>query len=448
MRMPWREGVAVAAVLLLIVGVTAMEIGVFLPVVLLAFAYVFWSYPRPLVAVPTIVLMNAYVIEQSVGISPLEVAVGLYMYGYLGYWFFRAIFIDRIRILTHRSDWYLTGFLTVCAVSVGLLLAVESRIDYWFREMLTLSTFLLCFPMRSAMRTDRGVAAVFGSFAVMVGTLAVINIVRYRASTLAANYLWELWGGRQAFGTSLYTFLAIAAVSLHAHVEGMHRRLATLLVAAIGAIALGTTFYRGFWIGTLLAGGVLVLLVDRRKKVRLLVTAAAGTVVGAGLMFLVAGDLTISILQALVVRLASSGNALGDVSIANRIAESQTVLRLVSESPLVGHGLGVWFHHLNIITRTTEVVMYVHNVYLYLLLEVGILGFVLFGMYYYSVIRQGIQISRVMGASPLRMAMIRGSVAILLGFLFIATNSGILQDKHAILVMVLGTAIVTSSRET
>jgi O-antigen ligase len=437
----------VTGALFLIVAVTATEIGIFLPVVLGALAFILWSYPRPLVAVSSIVLMNAYVIERSEGITPLEIAVGLYLYGYLGYWFFRAVFIERKPIFTHRADRYLVAFLLLCTVSVVLLLAAQSRIDYWFRELLTLSTFLLCFPARDAMRTERGVAAVFGAFALMVGSLAVINIVRYRASTLAANYLWELWGGRQAFGTALFAFLAVAAVSLHAHVEGMRRRTATLMIATVAAIALGTTFYRGFWIGALLAGAMLVLLVNRRQKLRLVTTAATLAGLGTLLMFIVAGDLALSIVRALFVRLSSSGNALADISIANRIAESQTVLRLVSESPLVGHGLGVWFHHLNIITRTTEVVMYVHNVYLYLLLEVGALGLVLFGMFYYAVIREGVRMSRAGGMSPLRLAIVRASVAMLAGFLFVGTNSGVLQDKQAILVIVLGTAVVTSVRE-
>jgi O-antigen ligase len=447
MRVPWAAGTAVLGGLALIAGAAVLDISMYLPVALAGLAYVAWSFPRPAIAVGTIILMNAYVMEQSAEISLLEVAVGLYMYGFLGYWFFRRVFIDRRPFLTHPPDRYLIGFLCMCAVSVVLLVAADSRIDYWFREMLTMATFLLIFPARQAMRTDRGLATVFGSFAVLVVTLAVINIVRYRASTLAANYLWELWGGRQAFGTSLYAFLAVAAISLHLHVERGWRRAGTLVVAAIGSIALGTTFYRGFWIGAVLAGVILVLLVTRPQKVRLITTVVAGSVLGGLLIFLVAGNLAFSIVQALVVRLASSGNAMADISIANRIAESQTVLRLIADSPVVGYGLGVWFHYMNIITRTTDVAMYVHNAYLYLLLEVGALGFLLFGLFYGSAIREGVRLSRAGDREPLRLAMIQAGVAMMVGFLFIGTNSGILQDKQAILVMVLAAAVVTAPRE-
>lgn len=438
-------GAAIAASA--IVAVAATPVGPYMPLAIIAVAYMVWSYPRPVVAIATIILMNAYVFERSEGISLLEVGVGLYLYGFLAYWFFVQFFLRRTPIFRFMVDHLLGGFLIVCALSVVLLLASQSRIDYWFREGLTMSSFLLIFPAREAMKTDRDVAVIFGAFALMVGSLAIVNLVQYRTSTLAANYLWELWGGRKPFGSAFYASLAVGAISLHAHVQGWRGRWGTLLLAILGVLALGTTFYRGFWIGAMIGVGVLYLMVSRGGKNRLVWTAFIGGGLAVIATFLIAGDLGEYIIQAFWERLASSGRATGDISIANRIAESRTVLRIVETSPLVGHGLGVWFSHFNIITRTTEVVMYVHNMYVYLLLKVGAIGLLLFMGYFLLVIRDGIIASRRGSGSPLRLAMVRGAVAMMVGFLFVATNSGILQDKQVILVMVLSTAVITSTRD-
>jgi O-antigen ligase len=432
----------------LIVAGSATAVGPYIPLFLLASAYMVWSFPRPTVAIATIILMNAYVFERSEGISPLEIGVGIYLYCYLAYWFFVKLFLRRDRLVESASDFFIVAFLLVCYISVVMLIASQSRVDYWFRESLTMSTFLLVFPAREAMRTDRGVAIVFGSFALMVASLAIVNLVQYRSSTLAANYLWELWGGRKPFGSAFYGSLAVGAVSLHAHVEGWPARLGTLLLAILGALALGTTFYRGFWIGAIIGGVILLFLVSRRGKSRLLGTLLVGGVLAALAIYLMAGNLGEYIVQAFWERLASSGKATNDISIANRLAESRTVLAIVQHSPLVGHGLGVWFSHFNIITRTTEVVMYVHNMYVYLLLKVGVIGLFLFLGFFLLVVRDGIAVSRRALVSPLKLAMVRGSVAVMLGFLFVATNSGILQDKQVILVLVLSAAIVASSEKT
>lgn len=430
----------------LIVAGAATPAGPYMPVALLAIAYMVWSFPRPVVALATIILMNAYVFERSEEITVLELGVGAYLYLYLFYWILDTVFIQRRRVIESTSDALILAFLAVCYVSVVLLVSAGTRVDYWFRESLTMSTFLLIFPAREAMRQDRGVAVLFGAFALMVGSLAIVNLVQYRSSTLAANYLWELWGGRKPFGSAFYAALAVGAVSLHAHVTGWKARAGTLFVAILGALALGTTFYRGFWIGAMIGGFVLLFLVSRQGKVRLLWTLAAGSVLAALLIYLIAGDLGEYIVRAFWERLASSGKATGDISIANRLAESRTVLRLIQDSPLVGHGLGVWFSHFNIITRTTEVVMYVHNMYLYLLLKVGLVGLVLFLGFFFLVMKEGVAHSRRAEGPGLKLAMVRAAVAVLAGFLFVATNSGILQDKQVILVLVLAAAVVGAAR--
>jgi O-antigen ligase len=431
-----------------IVYVCTTDVGLYLPAAILAVAYCLWSFPRPAVAVSTIILMNAYVMEGSSEITPLEIGVGVYLYGYLAYWFVHRLLVAREPILKGTSDHFLVGFIALCVLSVVMLLAANSRIDYWARGILTISSLLLCFPAREAMRTRSGMMTLAGAFALLVLTLAVVNIVQYRASTLLANYLWEIWGGRKAFGSALYMALAVGAAGMYVHAEGGKQRALALLVGAVAIVALGTTFYRGFWIGTLISLVVLFLLVPRSGRVRLLWVGFLGAAASGLLVFLVAGDLAESVFRGVAARFTSTGNAMEDVSIANRIAETETVLRLVPQSPLVGFGYGAFFHHYNIITKSTEVVHYVHNVYVFLLLKVGAVGLFLFLGYAISLLWEGLRASRRPEESPFTLSMVRTSAAILVGLLFVGTNSGILEDKQVLLTITLAAAAITSRRET
>ncbi len=441
----WVAG-AIAA-LVAIVAACSTQAGPYVPIILLALAYVVWSYPRPVAAISTIILMNVYVLEQSEGITLEEVAIGLYLYGYLGYWFVSKVFFQRDRFVTHRLHWYLIVFLMICAASVILILATGTSPEFWFRDGLTISTLLLAFPAKEAIRTERGLAIVVGSYALLVGSLALVNLTQYRAATLAANYLWELWGGRRPFGSAFYGSLGVGAISFLVHAPGFRQRVASFMLALLGFLALATTFYRGFWIGTFFACVVLLFLVGRQKGTRLLGIGLVSVIVAGGVILLATGSVGGHVIDALGTRILSSGKAMGDISIANRIDESKTVLGLVKSSPLVGYGYGAWFRHFNIIYRTTEVVQYIHNTYVFLLFKVGVFGLIAFGAYYLSVLKEGLYQSRSQNVSALRLAMIRAGVAILVGYLFVGTSMGLLQDKQALMIIMLSTAFVTSAPE-
>ena len=441
----WALGAFVA--LAAIVAVCSTQVGPFVPVILLAVAYVVWSFPRPVAAISTIILLNAYIRELSTGITVEEYAIGLYLYGYLGYWFVSKIFFQRERFVTHRLHWYLIGFLLICASSVVMIFATGTSPEFWFRDGLTISTLLLAFPAREAMETERGLKTVVGAYALLVGSLAILNIVEYRTATIAANYLWELWGGRRPFGSAFYGSLAVGAISMYVHAKEFRQRALSLVLAMVGILALATTFFRGFWIGTLIGCMTLLFLVGRQRALRMVGVGLIACVLGFGAIFIVAGTKGGFVIEAFSSRLVSSGKGIQDISIANRIAESETVLNLVKSSPLVGYGYGAWFHHFNIITRTTEILQYIHNSYVFLLFKVGVLGLLLFGAYCLSMLKEGFRLSRAEELSTLRLAMIRAGLGLLIGYLFIGTSMGMLQDKQALMVVMLTTAFVTPVRE-
>jgi O-antigen ligase len=427
-----------------IVAITTLEYGYVLPVVLLGVAYVAWSYPRPVTAMVTVILLNIVLIEQSEQISPLEICVGIYSYGYALYWFLSKIFLQRRKIFSGVADLLLAAFITLAAVSVILLVARQGSVDWWFREMITIAGLGFYFPAKDAMQTERGLRSLLIAFLILSVGIAVYNLISYRTASLTASYLWELWSGRKAFGAGFFFGSAVLLMSIFLHLRGLLWKLLAVLGFVLTALALAFTFSRGFWIGTTFGIAVLLLLVEQRRRMELLLTVSLGGLLAAFIVLVFAGNLGDAILRAISTRLFTSSSFTQDISLANRIAETQWALKLFAESPVIGYGYGTLVPHYNLILGVTEYSNYLHNSYIYVLVKVGILGAVLFFGFLGTVIVQGFRRARSSTYTPLRDSVIRGSTGTLCGLLLIAMSSGVFIEKIAILVIALGSAFVMS----
>lgn len=428
-----------------IVAVTTLDYGYFLPLGLLGVGYIAWSFPRPLVAMTTIVLLYAYLYEQSEGISLLEVGFALYAYGYVAYWFVRKIFVDRQRIFLHEADLLLVAFLVLSVISILLLLVRNVTVDWWLREMIAIAGLVFYFPARDVLRTDRAVGKVFSAFLIVAVGISAYNLVVYRTSTIAASYLWELWGGRQTFGVTFFFAAAVLSTSFYLHSRGWMRKTTFLLAFVLSGLALAFTFSRGFWIGAMLGVVVIFFLVERARRLELLTTVSIASILGVLAIVLFAGNIGEYVLRALAVRLSTSGSFVQDISLSNRIVESEAALAMIKQNPVIGFGYGATFPHYNLITKVTEYSIYVHNAYVHMLLKVGILGTAIFFGFVGLVLVRGVRRARANLDGRVTTAMVRGSVGVIVGILFIATNSGILTDKVAILMIALGSAVIMSN---
>jgi O-antigen ligase len=441
----WLATASVAAVS--IVVITAFEKGYILPLLLLGAGYMVWSFPRPLVALTTIVLLHAHLVEQSEGISILEYGFAAYTYGYLVYWFCSKAFVRRSPIVLGGLELFLLGFLAMAVLSLGMLVVEREPVEWWLREVVVVGELLLYFPARDVLTTERAIRSVFGALVLVAAGIAIVNLVEYRASTLAANYLWQLWGGRQVFGGSLFFGSSVLLSSWYIHHRGYGQRLLVGIGFAATALALSFTFSRGFWIGGMLGILTIFFLLEAQRRYQLILTSALGIVVLATVIQLMAGDVGQTVLRALAIRLSTSTDVARDISLSNRLAESRAALEAVRESPIVGHGYGASFLHYNLINEITERSIYVHDSYVYMLLKVGILGFVLFFGFLLGVLREGFRLGKRVKMGVSTTAMIRGTVGVFVGILFIATNSGNLTDKSVILMIALGAgAIMAVSR--
>jgi O-antigen ligase len=162
--------------------------------------------------------------------------------------------------------------------------------------------------------------------------------------------------------------------------------LIVLALAAIGFVGLSMTFYRMAFLG--LAGGLLALLyLANRRGRRVFVTGLwmiGAATVAASAWYASQGGHGQDPISALERRVASIGDYENDVSALHRLREWATARQMIAQHPVFGNGMGarVGFHSpmFNPLTNSYGFWShdtYIHNVYLWLLTKLGLIGFVL-----------------------------------------------------------------------
>jgi O-antigen ligase len=437
----WRIPI-IAVVLAAIVGISLLPEGIFVPFGLLVLLGFVWTFARPARALSVVILGDLILLSTSKGITLVELTFGVYLFGYLGFWLWKRIFIDCQPIVEHAADYFLISFFVIGICTLPISVLGGQTALWWFRELLTFSQLLMYFPMRDAMRDRKGMVTLSIALLVLFCIVSVYNLVNYKAASAVVSYLWELSASRQAFGDNFFFPGVVVLVSLWIH---LRRRLyAWLLVPplALIALALALTFSRGFWLAAVIALIILFFLTGPRERFRLAFSTLGGGAVGFLLLNLFLGKMVQSVLNALVVRVVSARGALMDVSVTNRLVESREAIKKILEQPIIGYGVGSEFARFNIIDHATTVTLYMHNGYLFLLYKTGIIGFIPYMAFLLIVIWTGIRLSFDAALDDVQRGLVRAFAAILPAMLVVNTTSNVFIQKQALLVLAFGTACV------
>jgi len=437
------------AILLTSVAIVAtLDAAVFLPIVLLGAAFVFWSYKNPVVWLFSVILMHAIFLRRTQEISPAEIFFGVYFFGYFAYWLVDSVLIRGKALVADRAGGWLLAFLSVSLVSIVIGLLNNVVPGLWLREVLTTSVLFLFFPAREILKRESGMKAVIVSLVILSIGLAAYNVTMYTSSALAAEIYGGLLGRRQPGSVHFFFTMVVLAASVWVHgIGGTKYRLATAVVFLINAAALAATFTRGFWIAAVIALVLLFLLAEGKKKLKLLIwsTAAVGGAATAAVFFF--GGLGEVAIMSLFARFVSTGEALQDLSFTNRIAESAAIIDAISRSPFIGHGFGTSFRFFNLLVRTTVETWYAHNGYLFLLFKVGLIGTIAFLGFYATVLWRGFLLTRFVPSGSARRAFVHGSWAILASLLVVTVTSNVFIEREPLLLIALAGAFLTNEYE-
>lgn len=394
------------------------------------------------IGICSLILLNFFIIRGSEEITTMEIIYGLCFFAVLGSWLFRRIFLSRERILLDWLDYSVAAFLILATLSIVPALLFGSSISKWARELIPILTLILLFVFVEYVNSSRRIRIVAGCFFLLSLCIAFENLFLYKMALSNVVQLWEIAASRQSVNAPL--LMAAIATSIPFIVQSRSRfgRAIAIISASILGIALILTFSRGYWMATGLSVFVIFLVLPWAYKRRFMTYVFTGGVVSLLVSLFLFGDLARFVFSSLGSRFLTIGDTVRDLSLANRIVESEAVLDLILHNPIIGYGLGMFYSYKALIPADMPT-SYVHNTLLFFWFKLGLFAVALIIIIIAGLIWRSYLCYRNETDSFIKMLYI-GIMAYLMGTLLVSFTSLQLMDKDSALVIALMGGVVQS----
>jgi O-antigen ligase len=237
--------------------------------------------------------------------------------------------------------------------------------------------------------------ALLGSYQGLTGKylgLSVLGegstVIRYSLGDVTANRCEGTVCHPNSFAMYLNTALPFAIALIFANVRRLYKILAVLVVG-LGIVCLILTLSRGGWIGFLLSGSLVIILAIRRGRLK----AVHAILVVCGVLLL--AILVITSSNLIIDRLTTSDRG----SAQSRITMDQGALVMMRDYPILGVGLNnytLYMPQYDPITFAENHGLYVvHNTFLLIGAETGLIGLVGFVLFLLSIIFQAWNLTKI-----------------------------------------------------
>lgn len=344
-------------------------------------------YPALIVAI-LLCVPPFNILWMGVGITPLEIIYGL-TYVLLGIsWILKG---NKTKGLFSPMQIPLIVFfcVTILACIIGILRG--HRFQHWGSDLNAVMYYGLCFMMPDMIKDNKQLHRLF--LLIIISTIPALLMKMEGISGI-------LLGLKITSVLALVMFIISVAMALILP-KGRKKAVFFALSLFFGIMQL-LSFARSIWIGAVFGLAFLFLISLGRQKINFLKFILAG-ILSASLYLSVAMSVPadnplFKSIYALEKRYESIFTAKEEPSIITRGSEWREAKRMALEHPFFGNGLGtqityfrydIWFG-----AQTWETTRYIHNAYLFLFLNMGILGLASFLWFAASFIKYGIAVYR------------------------------------------------------
>ncbi|MBO6522719.1 MAG: O-antigen ligase family protein [Balneolaceae bacterium] len=237
--------------------------------------------------------------------------------------------------------------------------------------------WFLYFPLRKYLDNGKFRTILFWTLGIIVAYVLIRNILNYRAILIQAVLPWQAEKARVAANELILLIGAVFSMSYAAIVTSRFKQIIStlLFLALVGGLVM--TQSRGYWIAFAFSALSIFVVINKSGKLRILYTfifISSVSLLFASLFF---SDLLDLVITGIVNRFQSIGSGKLDISLLERVLESQKVLQKIILNPVMGYGLGVEFTKKILFYDYFIPTSYVHLGYLATWYKFGIFGLLL-----------------------------------------------------------------------
>ncbi len=404
-----------ALLLLLAVVRVAPEMVKYIPPLLFGVVAFLAAWLQPSVRFAVLIAGFVALTDYVPGIQLAELAYGLFFLAYLAHWGYSKVLIERRVLLERPADFGALALLILVVCYVPVSIVFGANISGIFGELSAFVLFAIYFPAKDAMvRLRYGPEIVLGCILFIGVFISIRNFSEYQTLLLHATQAWQVAKGRVVTNDNILMVVCLYGLTLFAFARSRVVRMGLLGLSLMFFSALILTQSRGYWLGFLLGGLILLVWLPPAQRRRLVLLAFWALVAGGSLAFLFFSDEIAVIIAGLLDRLFSLLTAsTTDISLVNRFRETAAVWEMIKVNPILGYGMGVAYPFFDIAHMATDTDSFVHNGYFGLWYKFGLPGLCLVLWIWFASIRSGIRAFRSRHAAmPIRLCGLASAVTL------------------------------------
>lgn len=338
--------------------------------------------------IPILFLIGSFfILRNSPGFGIDEVI----FYASLGLMLTFVLVPDAIRFdlkLTNKLDYAFLMLFVLVLYGVFLGIYLRNSFTVILIDGSIYASILAYYPFRKFISNEKNRNLFLFTVLFLIILICLRNFINYQQIIIQATMAWELELARAAVNEVLILFGCVITLVLFSYAKELKMRAVWGGLLILFLLGLILTQSRGFWITFVMSTFVFLFYADTKQRI-FAISIISFVLTGVILVVLVFFyDLLELIIYGFQTRILSLLEANQDVSLLERVAESQTVLKLISENPIAGNGLGSQYIRHNIlfgnVYKTTH---YIHNGYISLWFKYGVLGLIVMPYLYITTAR-------------------------------------------------------------
>lgn len=383
-------GISLGVIALLAFALEMFEFGMFLPflvpvLVVLFFAAKsndFWVFAM-------FCMLPLILLSREEGMKPTELgAMGFLLMG-IFYYLAKYHIIKREQLIYNWGDLALMLFWVFLLPNAIIAKLNGVEVGEWIRGFLTMTMYLMYFPLRRYLRDGIRVKHFIIAFSICIIAVCVHHLAYIKYNAVRATMAYQL---ESSLRINL-TLMALAIfVSITFIFDVKEKWLKLLLLVTLGLAIAGviTSFARATWLTVLVLLIANLFVLSRKQRVTLVVLGFLAMIVSAGVFVnqFKNYDLYIKLINK---KFLSSKDGKKDISIRMRLYEYDAVIKDAKEYPFSGVGMQKKFRYKNVSNNGMQQIQnFTHNSFLHFWYMFGIPTAVIFTVFLlYFLVRSG-----------------------------------------------------------
>lgn len=320
---------------------------------------------------------SIFYLETGDGITAYDLIYFLFVISYSTF-IFIPLFISGHYRFSHPLDYLYLGFSAILIYGVCIGIIRGSNGYNVFGDAAYYLAIPTYFSSRKLIKSKQWSKSLILALFVFILFVVIRNYANYREIIINSIMQWQAENARSSSNEIIILFGINFFIALYLYFKKISSKGIVLVLIIVTAGALIITQSRGYWLALILSSLSMILISKGKERREIIISILTLALISSLLIGIFFYDKFSVVFDALLERFSSIGASKLDISLKERLFESQAVLDHLKSNPLFGYGLGTTYRRELLFFNYIEYRTFIHNGYLLVWFKFGLVGLTLF----------------------------------------------------------------------